>query len=333
VTDPQNSYWQNPLSYDPLGREPAAPPPTGPPALAPPPSAPPRRRPVNELATMSLLFAFVFAPVGAILGHRGLAQIRRTGEPGRGRALAGVALSYAFISLAVVALVSWAIVTPATSSQNAQSPTSTSAAPGAAPPTVAPDTVATLLPGLDALKVIADDQNLEAGSTWDKPASSDQEGAIDRPECWGSIAPGTPDAYTEGIAGYRAQEFTDTRTFLKSIQIIEGVAAFRDAPTAQSQLAQLLAGWRQCGGTTVTATMPNGQPIPFSVGVPADAGNGITTLDLTPKGIQVRSARAIAAKANVIVDLLVSSRGSTDSERPRLASVSIANAILGKIPG
>lgn len=332
MTDPQNSYWQNPLSYDPLGREPPVPPPTGPPALAPPP-APPRRPPVNPLATMSLLFAFVCAPVGAILGHRGLAQIRRTGEPGRGRALAGLVLSYAFITLAVVVLAAWSVLTPSTSTETAQSPTSSQEAPGPAPPTVAPDTVATLLPGLDALKNIADDQNLEAGTTWDKPAASDQEGAIDRPECWGSIAPGTPDAYTEGIAGYRAQEFTDTRTFLKSIQIIEGVAAFRDPATAQSQLGQLLAGWRKCGGTTVNATMPSGQPIPFSVGVPADAGNGITTLDLTPKGIQVRSARAIAAKANVVVDLLVSSRGTGDAERPRLASVSIANDILGKIPG
>ena len=33
---------------------------------------------VNTLATLSLVFAFVFAPAGAILGHLGLAQIRRT---------------------------------------------------------------------------------------------------------------------------------------------------------------------------------------------------------------------------------------------------------------
>jgi eukaryotic-like serine/threonine-protein kinase len=332
MTDPQRSYWQNPLSYDPLGREPSGPPPTGPPALGPPQPAPPQRSPINPLATMSLLFAFVFAPVGAILGHRGLAQIRRTGEPGRERAVAGVVLSYVFITLAVVGLTVWAVLPLSTSTQAAQSPTS-AAPPAPAPPTVAPDTVATLLTGLDALKNIADDQNLEAGATWDKPARSDQEGAVDRPECWGSVAPGTPDAYTEDIAGYRAQEFTDTRTFLKSIQIIEGVAAFRDPPTAQSQMTQLLAGWHQCGGTTVIATMPSGQPIPFSVGVPADAGNGITTLDLNPKGIQVRSTRAIAAKANVIVDLLVSSRGTSDSDRSRQVSVSIANDILGKIPG
>ncbi|WP_142278082.1 sensor domain-containing protein, partial [Mycobacterium avium] len=78
---------------------------------------------------------------------------------------------------------------------------------------------------------------------------------------------------------------------------------------------------------------PGGQPIAMALSTPADAGNGITTLDLTPKGIQVRSARAVAAKANVVIDLNVSASGTTDSERPRLAAVSIANYILGKIPG
>ncbi len=78
----------------------------------------------------------------------------------------------------------------------------------------------------------------------------------------------------------------------------------------------MLSGWRQCGGTTVTVTAPGGQPVPMSVSAPADAGNGITTLDLTPKGIQVRSARAIAAKANVVIDLYVSASGTTDSAPP-----------------
>ncbi|GAB4961344.1 hypothetical protein MAHJHV55_51660 [Mycobacterium avium subsp. hominissuis] len=35
-----------------------------------------------------------------------------------------------------------------------------------------------------------------------------------------------PGAFT----GYHAGEFTDTRSMLKSIQVIQGVAAFRDAP-------------------------------------------------------------------------------------------------------
>lgn len=338
MTNPADPYWQNPLSYDPLGRiPPSTPPPVEPapyipPPYLPPPAPPPYRPPVNRLATLSLVFAFVFAPAGAILGHLGLAQIRRTGELGRDRALAGVALSYVLITLTVVALVGWATMTGSTSTRRAApAPTSTTGPPL---PTVPPDSVATLLPGLDALKNITADQNLQAGPTWNSPGRSEQDGSINRPECWGSIAAGSPDAYTAaGIAGYHAGEFTDTRSMLKSIQVIQGVAAFRDPSAAQAQLSALLSGWRQCGGTTVTVTAPGGQPIPISVGTPVDAGNGITTVDLTPKEIQVRSARAVAAKANVVIDLNVSASGTTDSERPRLAAVSIANYILGKIPG
>jgi hypothetical protein len=83
----------------------------------------------------------------------------------------------------------------------------------------------------------------------------------------------------------------------------------------------------------VSVAIPGGQTIPFSLSVPADAGNGITTMDLVPKGLQVRSVRALAAKANVVIDLYVSNSGTTDSDRPRQSAMSIANYILNKIPG
>lgn len=337
MTNQQDPYWQNPLSYDPLGRVPPPsiePPiePIEPPVFPPPPAPPPYRPPVNTLATLSLVFAFVFAPAGAVLGHLGLARIRRTGELGRDRALVGVTLSYVFILLAVVALAGWATLGGSTSAHRAAREATTSSGPP--PPTVPPDTITTLLPGLDALRNVADDANLAVGPTWNSPGRSAQDGSIDRPECWGSIAAGSPDAYPPGsFTGYHAGEFTDTRSMLKSIQVIQGVAAFRDPAGAQAQLDALLSGWHQCGGSTVTVTAPGGQPIAMAVGAPADAGNGITTLGLTPKGIQVRSARAVAAKANVVLDLNVSASGTTDSERPRLVAVTIANYILGKIPG
>ncbi len=333
MTNPQDPFWNSPFThepftYDPLGRVPFAGPPPDPPPVFTPPPPPPHPEPVNILATLSLVFAFVCAPVGALLGHLGLAQIRRTGERGRDRALAGVALSYVFIALTAFALIGWATLNALPSHRTA-APATTTTAPG---PTVAPDAVATLLPDLDALKNITSDQNLQTGPTWNRP-SSEGRGSIDRPECWESIGPGIPDAYpVDAIAGYHAASFTDTRTFLKSIHLIEVVAAFRDPPAAQSLLAKLLAGWRQCGGSTVNATPPGGPTIPFALSAPADAGNGITTLDLTPKGPQVRAARAIAAKANVVVDLLVSSSGTTDGDPPRLSAVSIANYVLGKIP-
>jgi len=338
VTNPQDPYGYNPFSYDPLGRVPyesGVPyesPPVQPPAFnAPPP--PPYRPPVNPLATLSLVFAFVFAPAGAILGHLGLAQIRRTGELGRNRALLGVTLSYAFIALTVVTLVAWATLAATSSDRNAAPATTTSPSVPQLP-TVAPPAAAGLLPAVDDLKKITGDENLEAGQAWDHPNRSNNEGTIDRPECWGSIGPGSPDAYNlDTMSGYHAQEFTDTRTLLSSLEVIQAVAVFHDVPAAQSQLDKVLTGWHQCGGATVNVTVPSGQIIPFELSAPTDAGNGITTMDVAHKGIRVRSVRAIAAKANVFVDLYLSFSGKTDSERPRQAAVGIANYVLGKIPG
>lgn len=124
-----------------------------------------------------------------MLGHLGLAQIRRTGELGRDRALVGVTLSYVFILLAVVALAGWATLGDSTAAHRAAHEATTSAGPP--PPTVPPDTITTLLPGLDALRNITADANLDVGPTWNSPGRSAQDGSIDRPECWGSIAAGS----------------------------------------------------------------------------------------------------------------------------------------------
>ncbi|HZC51585.1 MAG TPA: sensor domain-containing protein [Mycobacterium sp.] len=333
MTDPQDPFGDNPFTYDPLGRAPFTGPPAPPPAFTPPPPYPPR---VNTLATLSLVFAFVLAPAGAILGHLGLAQIRRTGELGRDRALVGVALSYSFITIAVLALVGWATLTAFPARQSAAPASSTTAATTTAPPppTVAPDKISTLLPDLEALKQITTDENLRPGQTWDRPVKSDRDASIDRPECWESVTPGAPEAYTPNtMLRYHAAEFDDTRSFLKSVQVMQAVAAFADPSAAQSQLATLLDGWRQCGGTTVTVTDRSGPSYPLSLSAPADAGNGITTMDLTPKGLKVHFVRALAAKANVVIDLEVTNLGSTDADTARHTVVSIANYILNKIPG
>jgi asparagine N-glycosylation enzyme membrane subunit Stt3 len=65
------------------------------------------------LATLSVIFAFVFAPAGVILGHVALSQIQDGAERGRDRAVVGVTLSYAFITVVVVALVVAAAGVPA----------------------------------------------------------------------------------------------------------------------------------------------------------------------------------------------------------------------------
>jgi len=83
------------------------------------------------LATLSVVFAFVFAPVGALLGHLGLAQIHRSGERGRDRALIGLTLSYTIIVITVVALVIWGVIgSESTTSHRVASPTASAAVPG-----------------------------------------------------------------------------------------------------------------------------------------------------------------------------------------------------------
>lgn len=61
--------------------------------------------PTNTMAILSLIFAFVFAPVGIVLGFIARRQIRETGEQGDGIALAGLIISIAFTALFVLLVV------------------------------------------------------------------------------------------------------------------------------------------------------------------------------------------------------------------------------------
>lgn len=74
----------------------------------PPPGFPggyPPPRPTNTLAIAALVCAFLIAPLGIVFGHMSLSQIRRTGEEGRGMALAGLIIGYVATALAIVLIV------------------------------------------------------------------------------------------------------------------------------------------------------------------------------------------------------------------------------------
>ncbi len=68
--------------------------------------------------------------------------------------------------------------------------------------------------------------------------------------------------------------------------------------------------------------------------VPVDAGNGITTMEITGHGLAVPllGVRTIAAKNNVVIDVLVSA-SAADMDRLHQIALSITNSILAKIPG
>ena len=72
----------------------------------------PAPRPTNGLAIVSLVCAFVFAPLGIVFGHLSLSQIRKTGEEGRGLAIAGLVIGYLItvLTVLVVALSAFFVV-------------------------------------------------------------------------------------------------------------------------------------------------------------------------------------------------------------------------------
>ncbi|RAV15648.1 cyclophilin [Mycolicibacterium sp. GF69] len=64
---------------------------------------PPRR--TNTLAIVALVCAFLFAPLGIVFGHLSLSQIKKSGEEGRGLAIAGLVIGYLVTVLTALAIV------------------------------------------------------------------------------------------------------------------------------------------------------------------------------------------------------------------------------------
>ncbi|MBM7492332.1 hypothetical protein JOD64_003554 [Micromonospora luteifusca] len=92
----QPAHWSQQPAYPPQG-------PYG--QYGPSPSGPGRG--TNVLAILSLVFAFVFPPAGAVLGHVAKRQIRTSGEDGEQLATWGLILGYVFTGLTVLACCGW----------------------------------------------------------------------------------------------------------------------------------------------------------------------------------------------------------------------------------
>ncbi|MCP2325583.1 hypothetical protein HDA40_004090 [Hamadaea flava] len=78
---PQQPYAAQPYSAQPYAAPPAA---------------------TNTMAILSLVFAFVFAPLAIVFGHMAKKQIKQSGEGGDGLATAGLVMGYIFTGLGVL---------------------------------------------------------------------------------------------------------------------------------------------------------------------------------------------------------------------------------------
>lgn len=84
--------------------------------VTPPPPAPeptpyasaPVGPKTNTMAIISLVLAFFISLGAVITGHIALGQIKRTGEGGRGLALAGLILGYIGLVVGLLVVIFWA---------------------------------------------------------------------------------------------------------------------------------------------------------------------------------------------------------------------------------
>jgi hypothetical protein len=296
-----------------------------PPVISAPP--PPPRPKTNTFATLSLIFAFLFAPAGAVLGHLGLAQIRRTGQRGQDRALIGLTLSYAFILIAVVALVVWMVV----GREAQRSPTvEASPPPATSSPTpeerlVAASQLPKLLLSIDEVKQAVDAPDL-AKVEESSGLSGDQGLNVTPRECISSLFGGGTSAYARSAArGAFTRAITGDGN--------EGMILFNETMTtfdnssAATQLVSLVVGqWRGCAGKSVTLIV-DGKPLTLDVGQPIQHGTVMVLRNTLRDSVTgFSSDRAIAARANVVIDLDAQGFNLGDGLQ------TIADRILDRVP-
>lgn len=129
MTTPEDSQPQSPPPAPVPSQQPGPPPPGFPPpayGYAPPPAFPayPAKSKPNGMALTSMILGILGVTVGlcllffpvmpilaVVFGHVALGQIRKTGAPGRGYAIAGLVTGYVGIALAILWLIGMVIGT------------------------------------------------------------------------------------------------------------------------------------------------------------------------------------------------------------------------------
>jgi eukaryotic-like serine/threonine-protein kinase len=273
-----------------------------PPVISAPP--PPPRQETNTFATLSVVFAFLLAPVGAVLGHLGLSQIRRTGQPGRDRALIGLTLSYAFIVIALVAVVIWAVVRiePQRSSTVASSPPAATSPAAPDEPLVVAAQLPNLLLNIDEVKQAVNAPNL--AEVEDGPGLSSDKGLnATPPECVSALFGGGASAYERSTsrASFTRAMSGDGRSGV--ILLNQTASTFESTAAATHLVSRVVGQWRSCAGKSVTLIV-DGSPLVLDVGQPIQNGT-VSVLQNTLRGgvAGFSSNRAITSKANIVIDL------------------------------
>ena len=292
--------------------------------------APTPARPINPFATLSVVFAFLFAPVGVVFGHLGLSQIRRTGERGRERALIGLILSYVFTLIAVAVLVIWTVVgmRPGRSLTVATSPPAATSSINSVPeqPLVTAAQLPKLLLSIDEVKHAVNAPNL--AKVADTTSFLGTEGlTVTPPECLSPVFASTKQAYQRSPVRAIFSRAITGDGHDGMVTLNETMSTFENMSAATSLVSQLIGEWQGCAGKSVTVA-GKGNTITLDVGQPEEKGTVMTIQNSLQGSLPGFSTdRAIVAKANIVIDLDAQGFDMGDALK------TLADQILARVPG
>ena len=295
----------------------------------------------NTMATWSIVFAFLFAPLGAVLGHFALTDIRNFHQRGRNRAVLGLTLSYAVTVIALGALLVWAIrpanpvpsiatgppSTTLTPTTQPASPTTT-ATPRPTSPILGQASLPRMLLTLDEIKAITNTPNLAPVDYSGGGAGPGRQGGTSEPTppCFDVITAGMDTDYKgTGYTGLKGAHFIDPTS---ATIVDEVVSSFPNAAAARRFIDHVAQNWGSCSGQTVTLPTPPGSPtVALIVGDVTATSDG-ALLQNTLAGKSFTQYRSLARKGNVVVDLGAMGLHLTP-DQPQ----AMQNQILARIPG
>lgn len=247
-----------------------------------------------------------------------------------GRTLVALALPSAALLVVGTACAGTSEAPSTDASTPAASATTTAATtppPPPAPPPVGAAALPGLLPSLDEVKTIMNNQALIAGPNSTGVAEPNPDEHVYEPAgCASSFTAGSPSAFEgTGWRGFLGASQVQSPT--PSVMLGESVVTFETAAAAKKALAKYVEQWRRCANTRFTwKLISQGQQTEWTLGEPVDAGGGVTSLRNVNPDSPVTVTRAIAAKNNVLVDVQI--MGSALAEQ----NVTIARRILERIP-
>jgi hypothetical protein len=155
--------------------------------------------------------------------------------------------------------------------------------------------------------------NMVTISSWMKPDSSGSSESYVPRDCLGALYSGMSVVYAGN--GYSAIFQTRTgpnKSRPGATPAVDQSASAVDTPAeAQNAMSDFLDTLHNCAGKDFTCTRIQ---VTWKLGCPADAGDGITTLESTQQGGGLVIDRALAVKGNVLVEVQAQDRKPLSDE-------------------